>query len=155
MQDEQMKALAKDFLGMSEADMARVTPEQELQYKNTMENMGKFRLVAEVKKARYCAGGLQVGQKFVFDGVQIDKNASDCPLCVGVIAPLERALVVYLDRTALEVFAADGLTYVPMPFIPRSDDLSLELVARGGAVKFSRLEVHELKSIWEQGRNKR
>ena len=98
MQDEQMKALAKDFLGMSEEDIAKVTPEQERQYKNTMENMNKFRLVAEVKKARYCAGGLQVGQKIVFDGVQIDKNASDCPLCVGAIAPLERALAVYLDR---------------------------------------------------------
>ena len=100
MQDERMKALAKDFLGMSEPDMAKVTPEQELQYRNTMENMAKFRLVAEVKKARYCAAGLQVGQKLVFDGVQIDKNASDCPLCVGAISPLDRALTVYLDRCA-------------------------------------------------------
>ncbi len=51
-------------------------------------------------KSRYCAAGLQVGQKIVLSGVQIDKDASDCPLCVGAIAPLASRLGTYLDRCA-------------------------------------------------------
>ena len=98
MRDPVLTAFAKDMLGMSDEDIARVTPEQELEYKNTMENMAKYRIVAEVAKSKYCAAGLQVGQKLVFNGVQIDGGASDCPLCVGAIAPLARTLGVYLDR---------------------------------------------------------
>ncbi len=100
MRDPMLVAFAKDMLGMTDEDIARVTPEQEQKYKNTLENMGKYRLVAEVVKSKYCAAGPQVGQKFVFNGVQIDRDASDCPLCVGAIAPLERSLAVFLDRCA-------------------------------------------------------
>lgn len=88
------------MLGMSDEDIEKVTPEQQQEYKNTLENMGKYRIVAEVAKSRYCAAGLKVGQKIVLSGVQIDEEASDCPLCVGAIAPLERTFAVYLDRCA-------------------------------------------------------
>lgn len=100
MQDEELMGFAKGFLHMSDEDIAAVTPEQQQQFKKTLENMGRYRLVAEVKKSRYCAAGLQVGQNLVLNGVQIDRDASDCPLCVGLIAPLQRALAVYLDRCA-------------------------------------------------------
>jgi uncharacterized repeat protein (TIGR04076 family) len=98
MRDPVLTAFAKDMLGMSDEDIAKVSPEQEQEYKNALENMAKYRIVAEVVKSKYCAAGLQVGQKIVFSGVQIDKEASDCPLCVGAIAPLARTLAVYLDR---------------------------------------------------------
>ncbi len=98
MRDPVILAFAKDMLGMSEEDIAKVTPEKEQEYKNAMENMAKYRIVAEVVKAKYCTALLQVGQKIVFNGVQIDKDASDCPLCVGAIAPLHSTLSVYLDR---------------------------------------------------------
>ena len=100
MKDPVMRAVAKNVLGMSDEDIAKVTPEQEQEYKNSIENMGKYRMVAEVVKSRYCAAGLQVGQKMVIDGAAIDAEATDCPLCVGAIAPLERANAVYLDRCA-------------------------------------------------------
>ena len=96
--DPVLMAFAKDILGMSDEDVARITPEQEQEYKNTMDNMAKYRIVAEVAKSKYCAAALQVGQKIIFSGVQIDKDASDCPLCVGALAPLARTLSVYLDR---------------------------------------------------------
>ncbi len=67
-------------------------------------------------------------------------------------APLrggKQRLTIFCDRVGLEVFASDGLTYMPMPFIPRVDDLSIGIQARGGAVRINSLEVHELKSIWE------
>ncbi|MBL9128444.1 MAG: GH32 C-terminal domain-containing protein, partial [Verrucomicrobiales bacterium] len=66
-------------------------------------------------------------------------------------APLRNGrhtLTVYCDRTGLEVFAADGLTYVPMPFQPRPDDRSLSVRARGGTARFATLVAHELRSAW-------
>lgn len=57
-------------------------------------------------------------------------------------------LVLYGDRTGLEIFASDGLTYVPMSFQPRAEDLSLGLSAKGGPARLIHLEVHELRSAW-------
>jgi uncharacterized repeat protein (TIGR04076 family) len=98
MQDPMIEAMARDMLGMSDEDMARITPQQEEEFKNLIANMTQYRLVAEVVKSKYCSAGLQVGQKIVFNGSQIDKEATDCPLCVGAIAPLDRSLLVFLDR---------------------------------------------------------
>jgi sucrose-6-phosphate hydrolase SacC (GH32 family) len=66
-------------------------------------------------------------------------------------APLRggrQRLTVFCDRTGLEVFASDGLTYVPMPFLPKAEDRSLGVSTRGGAARFNLLQVHELKSAW-------
>jgi len=67
-------------------------------------------------------------------------------------APLRggrQRIVVFCDRVGLEVFAADGLVYVPMPFIPRADDLALGLQVKNGSAKIDTLQVHELESIWK------
>jgi levanase/fructan beta-fructosidase len=61
----------------------------------------------------------------------------------------KQRLTVFCDRAALEIFASGGLTYIPMPFIPKATDLTLSVQAKGGAAKFTSLEVHELKSAWE------
>ena len=98
MRDPMVEAFAKDMLGMTEEDLAKFTPEKEQDYKNAMENMAKYRIVAEVAKSKYCTAFLQVGQKLVLNGVQIDSDASDCPLCVGAIAPLHGTIGIYLDR---------------------------------------------------------
>jgi len=58
-------------------------------------------------------------------------------------------LTVFCDRTGIEVFASDGLCYVPVPFQPRPDDLALSVAARGGPATIHVLEVHELRSIWK------
>jgi len=66
-------------------------------------------------------------------------------------APLFRGrqqLRVYIDRTSIEVFASRGLTYVPMPFIPRSDNLSFAVQTRHGAIAIQSLAVHRLHSAW-------
>lgn len=98
MRDPMVMAFAKDMLGMTDEDIATITPEKEQEYKNAMENMAKYRIVAEVVKSKYCTALLEVGQKLVLNGVQIDADASDCPLCVGAIAPLHGTISVYLDR---------------------------------------------------------
>jgi sucrose-6-phosphate hydrolase SacC (GH32 family) len=66
-------------------------------------------------------------------------------------APLRQGkqrLTIYCDRTGLEVFASDGLCYVPKPFIPKTDSLNTHVSATGGQVKFLYLEVRELASAW-------
>jgi sucrose-6-phosphate hydrolase SacC (GH32 family) len=57
-------------------------------------------------------------------------------------------LTIYCDRMGLEIFASDGLTYIPMPFLPKSNDRALAVQCEGGPVKFTRLQVHQLKSAW-------
>ena len=68
-------------------------------------------------------------------------------------APLrngKQRLTIYCDRTGLEVFASDGLCYVPMPFNMNPENRRISVETRGGAAKVNSLEVHELRSAWEK-----
>ena len=91
---------------------------------------------------------------FTVRGATITYNAKKQELTVnGHRAPAQlrggkQRLTIFCDRTALEVFASDGLTYVPMPFIPKADDHGLALQAKGGNAKITALEVQELRSAW-------
>ncbi len=58
-------------------------------------------------------------------------------------------LTIYCDRTGLEVFASDGLCYMPMPFNAKSDNRKIFLETRGGSAKVLTLQVHELRSAWK------
>lgn len=67
-------------------------------------------------------------------------------------APLRdgrQRLVILVDRTGVEVFASDGLCYVPMPYNTQPDNRKIFLEARGGKVVLEALKVSELKSAWE------
>lgn len=68
---------------------------------------------------------------------------SPAPLIDGQLS-----LTIYCDRTGLEIFASDGLTYIPMPFQPKPEDQSLSLSTNGGSADISDLRVFELKSAW-------
>jgi fructan beta-fructosidase len=91
---------------------------------------------------------------FTVRGAAIIYDAATEELLVNehrVPAPLRHGrqrLTVFCDRTGLEVFASDGLTYVPMPFIPSPDDRSLTVGVKGGHVNLVTLQIHELKSAW-------
>ena len=88
------------------------------------------------------------GAKIIYDArkqeISVLGHTAPAPLRNG-----RQRLVVYCDRTGLEVFASDGLAYIPMPYQPKPDDLALSLEAKGGAAKITSLEVHELKSAWK------
>ncbi len=58
-------------------------------------------------------------------------------------------LAIYVDRTTIEVFANDGLVYMPQPFIPKDSDTSLQVSTMGGSVKIETLEVYALNSAWK------
>ena len=87
------------------------------------------------------------GATIVYDAkkaeLTVNKHRASAPLRGG-----KQRLIIYCDRTGLEVFASDGLTYVPLPFQPKADDLSLAVEAKGGSAKFTGLQVHELRSAW-------
>jgi len=88
-------------------------------------------------------------------GVIVSYSAATQQLTVNgesVHAPLvngRQQITVYADRTALEVFASDGLVYVPMPVFPDVQNRSLKVSVTGGNVKFDALEGYELQSIWK------
>ncbi len=89
------------------------------------------------------------GVPIVFDALkqEIIVNGHHAP------APLPRdgkqRLTIFADRTGLEVFASDGLSFAPMPVNLKPDQQSLVVSVKGnGAAKFSRLDVHELRSAW-------
>ncbi|MBZ4190920.1 GH32 C-terminal domain-containing protein [Niabella beijingensis] len=72
----------------------------------------------------------------------------------GVKAPAalqngKLSLLVYADRTGLEVFVNNGLVFMPVNINIDGSNRSLSLSAKGGSAKVSGLEVYELKSIWE------
>lgn len=97
-------------------------------------------------------------QEVVLDirGVPIFYNAASKELIVdGVKAPVslingKLSLIVYADRTGLEIFANNGLMFMPININLADSNRSLSLSAKGGTVKVANLDVYQLKSIWEQ-----
>lgn len=91
---------------------------------------------------------------FQLRGVAVTYDAAKEELAVaGHRAPAKlldgrMQLVVYLDRTGLEVFASNGLVYLPFPIIVSPDDRSVVVKAAAGTAEFHRLEASELKSSW-------
>jgi sucrose-6-phosphate hydrolase SacC (GH32 family) len=68
-------------------------------------------------------------------------------------APLrngKQRITIFCDRTGVEVFASDGLCYVPMPYNASPQNRRVSLETRGGAAEINSLEVYELKSAWKQ-----
>lgn len=57
-------------------------------------------------------------------------------------------LTIFCDRTGLEVFAAGGLTYLPMPFQPDSKNFSASVGSEGGSVRIEEMTANALKSSW-------
>ena len=67
------------------------------------------------------------------------KRSAPAPLVDG-----RERLIVYVDRTMLEVFSSDGLTDVPLPFISKSAGQSVSVSdtdAKGGKAKLTSLQV--------------
>ena len=66
--------------------------------------LDRYELVAEVTSAIHCANFITTGQNFVFDLRGLLKaDRSTGKLCLGILARLQPALVMAMDR------AADGL----------------------------------------------
>lgn len=92
--------------------------------------------------------------EFQIRGATIAYNAQKAEWVVNghrAQAPLvngKQRLTIYCDRNGLEVFANDGLTYLPMPFLPKADNLSASLEVKQGSANILSLEAYGLKSAW-------
>lgn len=102
------------------------------------------------------APGASTEVVFQVRGATVAYNAKAQELAVNghrAPAPLrdgKQRLAIYCDRTGLEVFASDGLTYVPMPFQPEAGHRELGVEAVGGEAGLTSLEVHQLDSAWKR-----
>ena len=72
----------------------------------------------------------------------------------GVTAPVvpingKVKLIIYADRTGLEIFANNGLVFMPVNINLAETNRSFSLSSKGGTVKINSLDIYELKSIWE------
>ena len=95
--------------------------------------------------------------QFIIDvrGVPVIYNVQTQQLTVdGVNAPApllngKLSLIIYADRTGLDIFVNNGLLYMPININLPENNRSLSLSVKGGTAKLSNLVVYELKSIWE------
>jgi sucrose-6-phosphate hydrolase SacC (GH32 family) len=74
-------------------------------------------------------------------------------ICLGRTAPvaLEQQrlrLRAIVDRTSLEIFADDGLVYMPLAVVPAPDQKEITIFSRGGSASLQGGSVRVLRSIW-------
>jgi fructan beta-fructosidase len=87
-------------------------------------------------------------------GVDVEYDAKKGELNVAghaVSVPLRDGRLkfrLFVDRTVVELFAADGLVYAPVPVIPKFDETSMSF--RGGSAEIGRLSLNGFRSIWKR-----
>jgi sucrose-6-phosphate hydrolase SacC (GH32 family) len=89
-------------------------------------------------------------------GTPIQYNVKEKKLsCLGTSAPVELvngrlAFRVLVDRSSIEIFAADGRINMAYCFLPPEGDKSLAVFSQSGEAKVRSLDVWELTSTWPQ-----
>lgn len=73
--------------------------------------------------------------------------------CSGASAPLAspggiQQTRILVDRTSVEIFADDGLVYMPISEKPSPANRTVGILASGGSVRLQSIQAHELKSTW-------
>ena len=89
-------------------------------------------------------------------GIPIQYSAKErVILCMGNSAPAilidgRLTLEVLVDRTSIEIFAADGRVNMAYCLLPSADNKSLSVYVKSGVADVRSLDVWELKSTWPQ-----
>jgi len=92
---------------------------------------------------------------FTIRGLPVIYNTEKQELTIdGVTAPApldngKLPLIIYADRTGLEVFANNGLLFMPINKNLDEANKTLALTSAGGTATINNLNIYELKSIWE------
>ena len=120
---------------------------------NQADSLANFRAELIELRAEFEPGDAEAiefnvcGATIVYDvkkqEIVVNGHRAPAPLVDG-----KQRITAFVDRTVVEVFASEGLTYVPLPFIPKQDDQSVSLNVQGGKAKMTSLQVYKLKSIW-------
>lgn len=80
-----------------------------------------------------------------FKSKQLTAQNYTAPL---ILTDEKLVLRLLVDRISLEIFADDGLVYMPLAVVADSGKQSITLQARGGCAMVEKLDCFELKSIW-------
>lgn len=82
---EEIRKAVKEGFGMTEEDIDRLSPENK-QIMSKMEDFGKYKIVAECIRSKYCSARIKVGHRIVFTslGVLIP-GESTSPFCMGAL----------------------------------------------------------------------
>ena len=96
------------------------------------------------------AGRLELalrGATIAYDGGTQELTVNGLTIPAPLVDGKQR-LIAYVDRTTLEVYASDGLVYVPLEFRPKEGDQSVSVNVTGVNPGSNSLQVYKLKSIW-------
>ena len=88
--------------------------------------------------------GITVTYDFERQDLIVNGHRTFAPLIDG-----RHRIAIFVDQTTIEVFANEGLTYIPVPAIPKPDQLGVSVSVTGGDATFESLSVYELKSVWK------
>ena len=109
-----------------------------------------FDLRADIERGQTGEISLTIcGVPVVFNGA---KNELSLPNRTIALRPYRGrlGLRILVDRTSLEIFADNGLFYLPMRFSPKQGASALALSSRNGPAAVRSVEVFELKSAWPE-----
>ncbi|NBT90663.1 MAG: hypothetical protein EBT50_07535, partial [Verrucomicrobia bacterium] len=111
-----------------------------------------FELVAEFEaKDDKAAGPVTFwlrGCKLTYDNVKAEWSIEGHTFRVPAHGGVQK-IRVFVDRTFMEIFAGDGLVYVPVPILVNPQNLSVRINIPE-SVKMKNLEIYRLKSIWTE-----
>ncbi len=90
MQEDKVKDILKQVVAITDEDWETFKSGSQGVHKffTRIQEIGKFRIVAEVIESRYCAAGLKKGQKFVIEGGALVPEKSTAPFCMRALGPL-------------------------------------------------------------------
>ena len=92
----------------------------------------------------------KVKENLLIGGEGKEGNEFSAGETVATLKPIDGKirLRMLVDRPSVEIYANDGLVYMPMGAVRDLNNKSLKVYAKGGSAHIQKLTVHELKRIW-------
>jgi fructan beta-fructosidase len=87
-------------------------------------------------------------------GIPLTYDVANAELtCLDRKAPVRLSgdrlkLRILADHASLEIFADDGLVYMPLAMLPKAEDHSLAVWAQGGKARVVSLKAYPMRSAW-------
>ncbi|MEW6489012.1 MAG: hypothetical protein AB1578_13990 [Thermodesulfobacteriota bacterium] len=100
MGEAQIKDLLKQIVHISEEDWHTLRQRSPGVYRffERIQDVANARIVAEVTESRYCAAGLQVGQRIVVEAGALVPAQCTAPLCMRALGPLTGFVNTILEQ---------------------------------------------------------
>ena len=100
MQENQIHRLLQDLIQITDEDWHALKNNSPGVYRffERMDQVGKYRIIAEVIESKYCAAGLKKGQQFVIEGGALVPEKSTAPFCMRALAPLTGFINTILEK---------------------------------------------------------